>query len=220
MNNYNPGSDFRMLNTKMPRQTIRYSGRTAVNAGNSVSESGIPCDEDSPLEFSMEGQPEKPPSSLVPFYWTPGWNSVQAVYFYLEEPNGSLKGGDPGIKLIEPSRGIRNSYLKATQESIRTKKEELTFIPVYRIFGSEELSSAGPSISERIEKPFVSVNEKDAVISGIKENDQIQIDLSGTKLLAEVKIDNSLPHGTAGLTVNLPGMQFIDVPASGKIHKL
>jgi NADH-quinone oxidoreductase subunit G len=98
---YAPDGDFRMLNTKIPRQTIRYSGRTAMNANIAVSETRLPGDTDSPLAFSMEGQQENPPSSLVPFYWTPGWNSVQAMYRYLDEPNGSMIGGDPGIRLIE-----------------------------------------------------------------------------------------------------------------------
>jgi NADH-quinone oxidoreductase subunit G len=100
---YVPGADFRMLNAKIPRQTIRYSGRTAMNANIAVSEPKLLQDTDSPLAFSMEGIQEKPPSSLVPFYWTPGWNSVQALYInYLDEPDASLKGGDPGIRLIEP----------------------------------------------------------------------------------------------------------------------
>jgi NADH-quinone oxidoreductase subunit G len=101
LKDYKPGADFRMLNVKIPRQTIRYSGRTAMNANIAVSEKKLPEDQDSPLAFSMEGQPENPPSSLVPFYWTPGWNSVQALYSYIDEPNGSMKGGDPGIRLIE-----------------------------------------------------------------------------------------------------------------------
>jgi NADH-quinone oxidoreductase subunit G len=55
----------------------------------------------------MEGQPDNPPSSLVPFYWTPGWNSVQALNNYLDEPNGSMKGGDPGIRLIEQANNVK-----------------------------------------------------------------------------------------------------------------
>jgi NADH-quinone oxidoreductase subunit G len=100
---YEPDADFRMLNMKIPRQTKRYSGRTAINSHQSVSEPKIPQDPDSPLTFSMEGQSERPASSLVPFYWVPGWNSVQAINLYLDEPNGSLIGGDPGIRLIEPA---------------------------------------------------------------------------------------------------------------------
>ncbi len=98
---YIPDADFRMLNTKIPRQTMRFSGRTAMNANITVSEPALPKDPDSPLKFSMEGQQEDPPSSLVPFYWIPGWNSVQAMYGYVDEPDGSMKGGDPGIRLFE-----------------------------------------------------------------------------------------------------------------------
>ena len=220
LHDYIPGSDFRMLNAKIPRQTIRYSGRTAINAGIKVGEAGISRDEDSPLQFSMEGLPENPPSSLVPFYWTPGWNSVQALYSCLDEPDGSLRGGDPGIRLIEPSPERHISYLTADQGTTNIIKGELMIFPVYRIFGSEELSSAGPSVSERIGEPFVSVNQQDADVLNIKEKDLVQLELSGAILRTEVKIDNSLPRGTAGLTVNLPGMHFIDVPATGKIIKL
>ncbi len=52
---YIPDADFRMLNAKIPRQTIRYSGRTAMNANIAVSEPKLLQDPDSPLAFSMEG---------------------------------------------------------------------------------------------------------------------------------------------------------------------
>jgi NADH-quinone oxidoreductase subunit G len=40
--NYKPDADFRMLNMKMPRQTIRFSGRTAIDANIRVSEPKSP----------------------------------------------------------------------------------------------------------------------------------------------------------------------------------
>jgi NADH-quinone oxidoreductase subunit G len=60
-----PNADFRVLNEKIKRQTIRFSGRTAMNANIAVSEPKPPQDPDSPLAFSMEGSEEIPPSSLV-----------------------------------------------------------------------------------------------------------------------------------------------------------
>ena len=220
LKDYMPDADFRMLNAKIPRQTMRYSGRTAINTNIFVSEPKLSQDPDSPLAFSMEGQQENPPSSLVPFYWTPGWNSVQAMYNYLDEPNGSMKGGDPGIRLIEQSGGSNISYFKVSQRAFESGKDEMTIIPVYRIFGSEELSSVGPSISQRIQEPFVYVNQKDADNIGIKNSDQIQLEISDSKLKIKVKIENSLPQGLAGLSVNLPGMQFFDLPGKGKFYKL
>jgi NADH-quinone oxidoreductase subunit G len=216
---YLPDADFRMLNAKIPRQTVRFSGRTAMNANITVSEPVISQDSGSPLAFSMEGQPEHPPSSFVPFYWTPGWNSVQAMNNYLDEPNGSMKGGDPGIRLIEPSEGGDNSYFKIKPQTFEIQKDEWLIVPVYQVFGSEELSSAGTSIAQRIQEPFVFLDQKDADIIGTNDGDLIQLEISENRLKIRVKIENSLQHGIAGLSVNLPGMQFIDLPGRGKFYK-
>ncbi|MCE5347094.1 MAG: NADH-quinone oxidoreductase subunit NuoG [Bacteroidales bacterium] len=96
-----PGSEFRFFNEKIARQTIRFSGRTAMNANDSVSEPKPPGDDDSPLSFSMEGYKGVPPSDLVSYYWSPGWNSVQATNKYMDEPYGSAKGGNPGVLLFD-----------------------------------------------------------------------------------------------------------------------
>jgi len=217
---YVPGADFRMLNMKIPRQTIRYSGRTAMNSNVAVSEPKLPQDTDSPLAFSMEGQQEIPPSSLVPFYWTPGWNSVQAMYNYLDEPNASMKGGDPGVRLIEPAGASKNVYFKQETKISKVNEGEYQIVPVYQIFGSEELSSNGPSILQRIQDPFVLMNQKDADILIVKDGDHVQLELLNTKLKVKIKIDKSLVQGLVALSVNLPGMLFVEIPGSGKFHKL
>jgi NADH-quinone oxidoreductase subunit G len=214
-----PDADFRMLNAKIPRQTMRYSGRTAMNAHLAVSETGVSKDPDSPLAFSMEGLQESPPSSLIPFYWTPGWNSVQAMYNYLDEPNGSMKGGDPGIRLIEPGEGKNHSFFKINPQTPDHKNDEWLVIPVYQIFGSEELSSASSAIAQRIPEPFLFLNQKDAEIIHIKDGELILLEMPGHNLKIKAKIENSLKQGIIGLSVNLPGMQFIDMPCRGKIYK-
>ncbi len=217
---YVPGADYRMLNMKIPRQTIRYSGRTAMNANIAVGEPKTPQDPDSPLAFSMEGEPELPPSSLVPFYWIPGWNSVQAMYGYLDEPNGSMKGGDPGVRLIEPAGTGKYSYFRQETNNTKVNKGEYSIVPVYQIYGSEELSSAGPSMGQRIKSPFVLMNQKDADNLAVNEGDHIQLEINKTNLNVEVKIDKGLVQGLVALSVNLPGMPFVDIPGSGKFHKL
>src|SRR5450759_2310917 len=179
---YMPDADFRMLNAKMPRETIRYSGRTAMNANIAVAESKISQDPDSPLAFSMEGQPEDPPSSLVPFYWTPGWNSVQAMYYYLDEPGGRMKGGDPGIILIDRISDDNRSFNMPDQENIEVPGDGLLILPVYQIFGSDELSSFSPSLAQRIKEPFVLMNQKDAEIISATDGDIIQLEIAGKKL--------------------------------------
>jgi NADH-quinone oxidoreductase subunit G len=216
---YKPGADFRMLNTRIPRQTIRYSGRTAMHANVAVSEPKLPQDNDSPLAFSMEGVEENPPSSLVPFYWQPGWNSVQALYGYLNDHN-SLKGGDPGIRLLEPQGDFVRKYFKNGDHIVKTDSDEWVIVPVYCIFGSDELSSVGSAILQKIKEPFVLLNQNDAAKLSLKPGDQVQLDLPKVRLAVKVNIDNTLQDGLAGLSVNLPGMQFVDLPGRGKFHKL
>jgi NADH-quinone oxidoreductase subunit G len=220
MTEYMPDADFRMLNAKMPRQTMRYSGRTAMNVNLAVSEPGVSKDPDSPLAFSMEGRQESPPSSLVPFYWTPGWNSVQAMYSYLDEPNGSMKGGDPGIRLIEQLEKRSNSFFEISSQTHELQKDELLIIPVYQIFGGEELSSLSPAIAQRIQRPFLFLNQEDAERLSIKDDEQVQLEVLESNFKIKVKIEKNLMQGTAGLPVNLPGMQFFDLPGHGKLRKL
>ena len=62
----------------------------------SVHEPKPPADPDTPLAFSMEGYQDQPPAPLISRYWSPGWNSVQALNKFQQEVGGPLKGGDPG----------------------------------------------------------------------------------------------------------------------------
>lgn len=220
LKNYTPNADFRMLNTKIPRQTMRYSGRTAMNANIRVSEPKLIQDPDSPLAFTMEGQNEVPPSSLVPFYWTPGWNSVQALYNYVDEPDASMKGGDPGIKLFESLKGAKNSYFIQNHKNAEVKKDELQIVPLYQIFGSDELSSVSPSVLQRVSEPFVLMSPDDAGNLQAVDNDFLYLNISENKLKVKLKISDSMLQGLAALSVNLPEMPYIELPGSGKFNKL
>jgi NADH-quinone oxidoreductase subunit G len=141
------------------------------------------------------------------------------MYKYLDEPNGSMKGGDPGIRLIESGGEHNNSYFDINNQIPEYQKDELLVIPVYQIFGSDELSSAASAISKRIPEPFLSLNLKDAEKSGIRNGDLIQIKIAKTKIKIKLKTGNDMPQGIAGLSVNLPGMQFIELPDSGIVLK-
>jgi NADH-quinone oxidoreductase subunit G len=219
LKNYKPDADFRMLNTKIPRQTMRYSGRTAIKANINVSEQRLSQDQDSPLAYTMEGLSENPPSSLVPFYWTPGWNSVQAMYNYLDEPGASMKGGDPGIRLFEQTKGKKVSYFGNGAQGLVQKKDEWLIVPVFQIFGSDELSSEGAAIQQRIKTPFVLMNQNDADILNIKDGENVEAEIGKLKIIAVIRIDNTLVDGIAGISVKLPGMPFIDIPCNAKFHK-
>ena len=114
----------------------------------SVHEPKPPQDPDSPLSFSMEGYEGRPPAPLISRYWSPGWNSVQALNKFQQEVAGPLSGGDPGKRLIEPASTGKPSYFGDIPEAAKKEYSPSDF-PHYAIFGSEELSSSAPSIVER-----------------------------------------------------------------------
>ena len=88
-----PSADLRMAGQKIPRQSHRYSGRTAMHAHKDVNEPQPPTDTDSALAFSMEGFTGQPPASLITHFWSPGWNSEQSVNKFQDDVGGPLRGG-------------------------------------------------------------------------------------------------------------------------------
>jgi len=219
INGHLPDADFRMLNAKIKRQTNRFSGRTSMNADVDVSEPKPPEDQDSPLVFSMEGAEETPPSSLVSYYWKPGWNSEQSMNFYLDQPNGSMKGGDPGIRLIDSNNKQTIPYFEAIGPSVALKKGTFLIVPVFMIFGSEELSSKAPAIAERISNPFIIINRNNGEGIVLNEGGLVTLEIGQKTIEVSLRFDDSLPTGIIGLSVNLPGMEYIELPGIGKLSQ-
>ena len=114
-----PDAGFRFFNEKIARQTHRFSGRTAMNANISVSEPKPPQDDDSPLAFSMEGYKGVPPPDLIPYYWSPGWNSVQAMNKYMDEPEGSVIDGNPGVLLFTGKTDLKPDFFKSIPTPVK-----------------------------------------------------------------------------------------------------
>lgn len=216
-----PPSDFRKAGQKIPRESHRFSGRTAMNADKNVSEPKPPVDDDSPLSFTMEGFRGQPPSSITPFYWSPGWNSVQSINKYQIEIAGPLHDGDPGIRLIEPNENsiTQLSFFKDVPKKFIFKADEYFLVPLYHIYGSEELSSKSPAIKERIPEIYIAINQKESERLGVKEKENPEIIIDDKKLGLQVKILNELPDGIAGYPVYLPGILFIDLSSFHKIKK-
>ena len=141
-----PPASFRVAWQKIPRQSHRFSGRTAMTAGADVHEPKPADDADTALAYSMEGHEGAPPPALTPRYWSPGWNSVQALGKSPQETGEETNSGESGVRLIEPT-GSAPGYIGP--ETIGSEDWEATVAPPrYRIFGSEELSMQAPAIAE------------------------------------------------------------------------
>ncbi len=214
-----PLANFRIVGQKIPRQPHRYSGRTAMLAQISVHEPKPPADPDSPLSFSMEGYEGEPPSSLIPRFWAPGWNSIQSLNKFQSEVGGSLYGGDPGQRLIEPAvAGLK--FFGEVPHAFERRSDEWLIVPLYHIFGSEELSVSSAGIAERVSQLYIAVNDDDATRLGVNDGEQVALYLGESTYSLRVKSRPAVPEGVAGLPVCLRDLPFVDLPAWGRIAKM
>jgi NADH-quinone oxidoreductase subunit G len=213
-----PPAGFRVAGLKVPRQSQRYSGRTAMHANVAVSEPKPPDDPDSPLAFSMEGYEGEPPAALIPRFWAPGWNSIQSLNKFQAEIAGPLRGGDPGCRLIEPTQAEKIAYFEEIPPAFERRHDEWLALPVYHIFGSEELSVLTPGVAERAPQPYVALNPKDAARLGVGDGQAVALDETSAVHRLPVKLVASLPVGTAGVPAGLPG--FEGAALAGKYVKI
>jgi len=212
-----PSASFRMAGAKIPREPHRYSGRTAMLADIDVSESKPPDDPDSALSFSMEGNPDQPPSALIPFAWSAGWNSYQAWNKFQEEIAGTLRGGDPGVRLIEPPTQPKQEYFNDVPPEFEARQDEWLLVPLYHIFGSEELSVVSPGVKELSPSAYVALNNEDAVRLGLRAEDRVEFTIAGTSYRVAWGIRSGLPKGVAGIPVGIEPLQGVQPPAWSRI---
>jgi NADH-quinone oxidoreductase subunit G len=208
-----PPAAYRIAGQKIPREPHRYSGRTAMLANINVSEPRPPVDPDSPLSYTMEGFKGLPPSSLIPFFWSPGWNSVQSVNKYQDETGAALRGGDPGLRLIEPHVNGRAPYFTQVPEIFTPMKDHFWTVPLHHIFGSEELSVRGAAIAKRTPQSYVMINADDAAQLKLAEGQVFDFEIDGQPYSLPVTISKAIPKGVAGLPYGLPGLPFVELPA-------
>ncbi|OHB64052.1 MAG: NADH-quinone oxidoreductase subunit G, partial [Planctomycetes bacterium RBG_13_60_9] len=222
-----PPAGFRIVGEPIARQPHRYSGRTAMYAHVTVHEPRRPDDPDSPLSFSMEGYEGQPPSSLIPRFWAPRWNSVQSLNKFQEEVAGPLRGGNPGERLIEPVertlahadhssaspeephglKGTPNAELRVEDPqpilhaeipaAFERREGYLLVVPGYYIFGSEELSMLSPGVAELAAGLHVTVNPQDARQLRMDSKGLVEIALGGVSHHVPVRLDSAVPPGLA-----------------------
>ena len=206
-----PDADHRLLGRRVPRQTFRSSGRQAVRAHQTIHEPQPPPDDpDSALGFTMEGA-GTPPPALRPFAWAPLWNSVQAWNQLQSEIGGALRGGDPGVRLLEPIEGseLRPPSIPAPFEP---REGQLLVVARPEIFGGEELSARSPALAELIAEPTVTIHPDDAEALGV--SDEITLEDAGRAKTLAVRISPDHARGVASLGPAPGG----DLPAWARVR--
>ncbi len=207
-----PNAQFRAVHQRIPRQSHRYSGRTAMHANMSVHEPKPPEDKDSPLSFSMEGYSGMAPSSLIPRFWAPGWNSIQSLNKFQSEIAGSLVGGDPGIRLLDKPDGGSVSYFSEAVPESQEREDQWLLVPLHHLFGSEELSVLSPGIRQLTPDPYVGMSSEDADSLGIKEGTIVSLDAQGLQVQRPVRIRPDIPRSILAWPVGLPGEEPVELP--------
>jgi NADH-quinone oxidoreductase subunit G len=207
-----PPADFRIAGQRIPREPHRYSGRTSMQANIHVSEPKPPVDNDSGLSYTMEGYRGIPPSSMIPFFWSPGWNSVQSVNKYQQEVGGPLAGGDPGLRLFHATTETPKFY-KDVPEPFISMAGRLWILPIHHIFGSDELSARSAVLQERIPKPYLLISDASRVELDIREGESLSFEIAGRTYSLPLKFSNTLQKGIAALPQGIEGIPYVDLPS-------
>jgi len=215
-----PRHDETIHGERIPREPHRYSGRTAMLAHLSVSEPKPLQDNDSPLSFTMEGYKGFPPSSAIPFFWAPGWNSVQSVTKYQEEPGGPLRGGDPGIRLFHDKAGANPTFYKDIPEAFKPRQQKWLLLPQYHVLGSGELSQYTTALAQLSPQPFMALSAQDAAQLGMQEGDAIRVLTEGTAYTFPVQAKGELQKGVVLVAAGLQGTQAMNWGCWVKLEKV
>ncbi len=189
--------DLRVNGQLIPREPHRYSGRTAMVANLHVSEPKPLSDEDSPLSFTMEGYKGIPPGSAIPFFWAPGWNSVQSVNKYQEEIGGRLKDANPGVLLFKEKSVSTPSFFTDKPDSFRARPGKWLLLPQQNIYGTGELSSYTPAMQQLSPKPYIAMSGNDLKQMGILEGAEVEIVMGNNSYKLPVKLNHDLADGMA-----------------------
>jgi NADH-quinone oxidoreductase subunit G len=205
-----PPHDFRINGQSMPREPHRYSGRTAMQANLAVSEPKPKQDGDSPFSFTMEGYSGKPPSPLIPFFWSPGWNSIQSVNKYQQEPGGALRNEHAGAALFAYKRNGSPVYFKDIPEQFVVRNEKWLLLPQYHVFGSEELSAYSNGVNELSPQPYIGISAFDADQLGVVDGSLLSIKVFEQTYELPVKTNATMPNGVALMPAGLTGMPVMN----------
>lgn len=154
----------------------------------------------------MEGnnQPSAPRSE-IPFAWAPGWNSPQAWNKFQAEVGGHLRHGDPGIRLLDSPATAKNSWYTEIPTAFSTSTT-LRIAPLWRLFGSEELSQRSAVFQQRMSPGQIVLHPKDAEQLGLTGKSRLELRCQGLALTLPIQLSAQLAQGHIGLPVGLPGV--------------
>ncbi len=201
---------------KVPRQSHRYSGRTAMKAHINVHEPKQAVDEESVMAFSMEGISPLRDPSIIASTWAPRWNSNQSISKFQEEINGELKQGHVGSKVFS------RKHMEPTFFDLAIPPNGdgtgLAVSHASQLFGSDELSAKAKPIRERMVGSYIGISREDAQALELKTGDSVAI-VNTTQPLA-VCVREKQAQGTVSIYCSPEQINRFDIPRHVTLNKL
>lgn len=202
---------------QVPRLTHRSSGRTAMRANVSVHEPRQPSDKETPLSFTMEGRPAEQPGALLPYVWSPGWNSNQSLHKFQAQVGGALLGGTAGKRLLEPGSGSVSDSI--AHQPAQLSDGEFRLVALHRIFGSDELSARSPAVAELSGRASLDMPATIATALGVDSGDGVTVTLDDVSCDLEVRLNDSLATNCVGYSYGVEGTGGLVAGAAVRIAR-
>ena len=126
-----------------------------------------------------------------------------------------MRGGNPGVRLIEPQADASPAYFAAPPAAFARRPDQWWVIPLYEVFGSEELSRRSPPVAELVPPAYLALNAEDAKGLGLADGGWATLTLGGRMQRLIVRVRPALPAGLVGVVA---GLSFTaDLPAWARI---
>jgi NADH-quinone oxidoreductase subunit G len=133
---------------------------------------------------------------------------VPALPRFQEEIAGPLRGGDPGVRLLEVAPA-GDAYPAPPPAGGPPRPGERRVAALHHVFGSEELSALAAPLAELIPAPYLALAPADADALGVAEGDDVAARFDETTVRLPLRLIAGLPPGTLGVPVGLPGMPVL-----------
>jgi NADH-quinone oxidoreductase subunit G len=118
------------------------------------------------------------------------------------------------VRLFKPSPKNGQTYFSAIPAAFQPRESEWLLVPMYHIFGSDELSLHAPAIRELAVMPHVAINSDE-----FAEDMEVEVTLADGTFRFPVRIHREMPAGVAAVSVGSSPLLAVQVPGWGKIAR-
>ena len=122
--------------------------------------------------------------------------------------------------MIAPGQGVCLGVGSiSAPKTIMSSDTESLLVPIYRVFGSDELSCKASAINELSGDAQFILHPNDANSLQVADGDGVTTIVGDTEVSLEVLIDASIASGCVGITVGMLGTQSLVVGSAVSLQK-